>query len=429
MNRRQAVQAAATLLGVPLSRATAASNTSSSVAASTMAANPAPLPPAALLEKEPEKYWQRIRDEQFFLPKWRAFLNNGSLGVAPKPVFHAVANYLANGAALEVDGYPRWGYETMDPHREELAAFIGCKKDELALVHSATSAMSVIAGGLDLKQGDEVLITDQEHPSGRGCWQMKAARFGTTVREVKIPVSPRNLSEVTDALISAIGPRTKVLSFSSVLTTTGLLLPAKEICRAARDKGVITVVDAAHHHGQVPINIHDIGCDFMAGSPHKWMFAPAGCGLMYIREEWLDQLWPSIVSGSWNDKNLKAARFMNIGTNNRAVMEGLVAGMRFGKSIGYEHVFARIHQLAKSVCERARKIPYIEVVTPDNDQMFGSLAFLRFQKDAKPLWDLCDKRKIWITHSERGMRVSTHIHTRPRDLDYFFDSVREALGS
>jgi len=414
--RRTALQSAAALLGVPKLRATED------------ASNQVALPAKSLLASDPEKFWLQIRKEQFFLPEWRNFLNNGSLGVTPRPVFQAVADYMQLGDSRSLDSYPRWGYETMDPHRQEMANFIGCSKDELALTHSATTAMSIVAAGLDLKAGDEVLTTDQEHPSGRGCWQMKAARAGTELREVKIPTSPKNVSEVTDALISAIGPRTRVLSFSSVLTTTGLVLPAKEICRVARAKGVITVVDGAHHHGQIPLNIHEIGCDFMAGSPHKWMFAPAGSGLLYIREEWLDKLWPTIVTTSWNDTKLKAARFMMIGTNNRGIMEGMIAGLRFGQALGYDNVFARIHQLAKLTCERARQIPYIEVVTPPDDGAFGSIAYLKFDKDAQPLWDLCAKKKIWITHSERGIRLSTHIHTRVQDIDAFFETVRETLG-
>jgi len=414
--RRIALQSAAAVLGLSQ---TQAGQTGGKVE---------PLPAKSLLASDPEKFWLEIRNEQFFLPAWRNFLNNGSLGVTPRPVFQAVADFMQLGDSRSQDFYPRWGYETMDSQRQEMADFVGCSKDELALTHSATTAMSIIAAGLDLKAGDEVLITDQEHPSGRGCWQMKAARAGTTLREAGIPTSPKNVSEVTEALISAIGPRTRVLSFSSILTTTGLVLPAKEICQAARAKGVITVVDGAHHHGQIPLDIRDIGCDFLAGSPHKWMFAPAGSGLLYIREEWLDKLWPTIVTGNWDDKKLKAARFMMIGTNNRAIMEGMVAGLRFGQSLGYENVFGRIHHLAKLTCEKARQIPYIEVVTPQDDRMFGSIAYLKFQKDAKPLWDLCAKKKIWITHSERGIRVSTHIHTRVQDIDMFFDTVREALG-
>ena len=384
------------------------------------------LPDRSLLDRDPEAYWKRIRDEQFLLPGWRAFMNNGSLGIAPRPVLEAVTDFLTKSAGLDMDFYPRWGYETLDEHRTEVAEFFGCKKDELAFTHNATEAMSFIGAGLDLKAGDEVLITDQEHPSGRGCWFMRQARHGITVREVKIELPPKNPGQVADAIVSAIGPRTRVLSFSSITTTTGLITPVREICQAARAKGVITVVDAAHMHGQIPFRISDLGCDFLAGSPHKWVFAPAGSGFLYIREEVQDRFWPTVVTGSWDKKDLKAARYMMVGTNNRAIFEGMLAGLRFLKQLGPERVYSRIHQLGRKVLEQARALPYLELLTPDDDRMFGSLVTFRMQPDHfKKFSALCAKRKIWIVQSER-LRVATHIHTRPADIDLFFETLRAA---
>jgi isopenicillin-N epimerase len=412
MNRRQAAAAAA-LLGVTFTRKAAAATSS--------------LPDHALLAKTPEKYWQQLREEQFFLPAWRAFLNNGSLGVMPKPVFQKVADYLQTGASLTTDVYPRWGYELMDEHRQALAAFIGCHKDELAITHSATTAMSIIAAGLDLAPGDEVLITDQEHPSGRGCWQMKAARSGIALREVAIPQSPKSASELADKITAAIGPRTKVLSFSGITTTTGLILPIKDICTYARSKGVITVVDGAHMHGQIPVNAHDLGCDFMAGSPHKWMFAPPGSGLLYIREEMLDRLWPTIVTGNWDDKKLKAARYMMIGTNNRAIVEGMVGGIDFIKAIGFDTIRARTRQLAQMCIDRAKQMPdLIELVTPEDPSMHQSLVTVRFKKDPQKVQALARKRRIWLIGAH-PLRIAVNVHTRPSDLDFFFETVKEAL--
>ena len=169
--------------------------------------------------------------------------------MAPRPVVQAVNDYMERGASLTEDEYPRWGYETLDAQREQFAGFIGCKKTELAIMHSATEAMSTIAAGLDLKSGDEVLITDQEHPSGRGCWYMRQARQGIKVREVKINLPPKSPEQLIDTVVSAIRPETRVLSFSGILTTTGLIMPVREICDAARRKGVITVVDGAHMLG------------------------------------------------------------------------------------------------------------------------------------------------------------------------------------
>lgn len=392
------------------------------------AAAPPPLPDRKMLERNAGLYWKRIREEQFLLPNWRAFLNNGSLGIAPKYVVKAVADYLATSAALDMDYYPRWGYETMDEFRQELADFYGCKKDELALMHNATEAMSTIAAGLDLKAGDEVLITDQEHPSGRGCWQMKAARHGVTLREVKIPLPPKSPEQLADLLISSIGPKTRVLSFSGIMTTTGLVMPVREICTAARAKGVITVVDGAHMHGQIDFRTSDLNCDYMAGSPHKWVFAPAGCGLLYVREENLEKLWPTVVSGSWNETKLKAARFMNVGTNSRAIMEGMMAGLRFYKQLGPESIRTRIHDLATYLRKRAAQCPHVELLTPEDSRMYGSLVTVRFKNDELTKFhDLLKKNRVWCFMNKQ-VRLAVHVHTRPRDIDLYFDLMKEALG-
>ncbi len=221
-----------------------------------------PLPDRKLLTANPETYWSRIRREQFLLPPGRAFLNNGSLGVIARPVYHALLEYVRRSAALEVQEYPRWGYETLDQERSEMAEFLGCHRDELAFTHNCTEAMSIVANGLDLKSGDEVLITDQEHTGGLSCWKLKEARAGIALRTVKIPVAPKDSGEIAGRMISAITPATRVLSFSGITTTTGLILPVEQICRAARDKGVITVVDGAHMNGQIPVTLRELGCDY-----------------------------------------------------------------------------------------------------------------------------------------------------------------------
>lgn len=375
-----------------------------------------------------EAYWNRIRKEQFLLEDWRAYLNNGSLGVAPRPVVQAVNAFTERSAMLSTEEYPRWGYETLDRQRELMAGFAGCKKEELAILHSATEAMSMIASGLELKAGDEVLITNQEHPSGRGCWYMRQARHGIRVREAEITLPPKSREDLIHQVVSAIRPETRVLSFSGILTTTGLVMPVREICEAARSKGVITVVDGAHMLGQIPMRIADLGCDYFAASPHKWMFAPAGSGLLYVREENLAKLWPTIVTGSWDDMKLGAARYMMMGTNNRAVVEGAMAGLQFLKSIGAENIFRRIHDLARDVRRRAAEIPYLELLTPDDDRMYGALVTFRFRgKDPAPFREACRKRRIWIYGGEM-LRVSTHIHTRRKDLDALFSTMRETLG-
>jgi len=401
-----------------------------SVAKAASASEVPALPPNSLFAGDAEAYWKRIRDEQFLLPDWRSFLNNGSLGIVSKPVLKKVTDYLSVAAALQMpEAYPRWGYETLDAEREEMGAFLGCKKDELAFVHNATEALSTFANGIDLKAGDEVVMTDQEHTSGKSGWRMREARYGITVREVELPLPPKNAGQLADLMVSSIGPRTKVLFFSGITSPTGLILPIRQICDAARAKGVITVVDGAHMHGQIPVKISDLGCDFFAGSPHKWLFAPAGCGILYAREDMQDRCWPLCVTGGWDDKKLKANRYMRLGTNNRATIEGMLAGLHFARDIGHERIYARMHQLARMFYQRAARLPYIEMLTPDDDRMFGSLIAIRFKKDSKEAMEEISRKKIWTSGNGNGqMRLSAHIHTRPRDIHEFFDIIESKMG-
>ena len=387
------------------------------------------LPSSGILDNDPEGYWNRLREDQFLMPGKRAFLNTGSLGVAPRPVVKAIADYLHQSAALNIDkGTPRWGYETLDEQRSELAQFVGCSKDELAITHNATEALSIIAGGMPLDRGAEVLITDQEHASGRSPWGVREAKGEITVREVRIPLPPENPDQLVHVVISAIGPKTRVLSFSGITTTTGLIMPIRQICDAARERGVITVVDAAHMTGQVEFRISDMNCDYFAGSPHKWLFAPAGSGLLYIREERLDSHFPVIATADWDDKSLKAGRFMRFGTNNRAIIEGFMAGLHFAKALGTKKIYDRIHELAMATYARARALPYTEMQTAEDHNMYGSLVTFRLKLtdvQLERLWRLCDKRLIWTTRNAR-LRISTHVHTRRSDLDLFFETLAEA---
>ncbi len=419
MNRRDALRSlglAAALYGIP--RSALADDDESA----------APLRPAAAGS---DGRWDRPRRAQSLMRYGRAVLNTGSLGVAPRPVVRAVADYLDRAAALHIDdGYPRWGYETLDAERTALAAFVGCDKDELAIVHNATEAMSIIAGGMVLPSGSEVLLTNQEHPSGTGPWQVRAARGELEVRVVDIPLPPESPEQLVDIVTGAIGPRTRVLSFSGITSPTGLLMPIREICDIAREKGVITVVDGAHMTGQVPYRIDDMGCDYFAGSPHKWLFAPAGSGLLFIRRERLDEHYPVIATAKWDDLSLKAGRFMRFGTNNRAIIEGFMAGLQFAQDIGPVKIYERIHALAMDTYARARTLPYVEMLTPEDDRMYGSLVTFGIdlpERKLERLWALCRERRIWTTENPR-LRISTHVHTRRADLDLFFETLAEAAA-
>ncbi len=379
------------------------------------------LPDPAVREQDPEAFWVRVRNDQFLLPDHRAFLNPGSLGVMPRPVLQAVIDALTHAAEYPTDDVPRWGYEMLESERAEMAAFLGCGKDELAFTHNCTEAMNYVAGGLDLKPGDEVLTTDQEHPGGISAWRLKAARHGTTVREVPIPVSPHDPSELTDRLISAIGPRTRVLMFSGITSPTGLLFPVQDICTAARSKGVITVVDGAHMDGQMPMHLNELGCDYFAASPHKWLFAPPGSGILYGRGDALNTLWSTVANAGWdNAATLKSARFLMVGTNGRASIDGMIAGVRFLKSLGEDAVYERIHQMARYVASEARRRGYLEVVTPGDSRLYRGMVSIRFKPEKLEALAAALKREHISSLVGPRVRVSTHIYARRSDIDRYF---------
>lgn len=381
-----------------------------------------PLPSADLLRQDPERFWAQVRADQFQLSEKRVFLNPGSLGAIPKPVLKTLMEAHTRQAEWPTDDAPRWGYETLENERAEMGAFLGCKKEELAFTHNCTEGMSIIAGGLDLKAGDEVLLTNQEHPGGYSGWRMRAARTGIHVREVEIPVSPKDPGELADRMISAIGPKTRAMMFSGITSPTGLVMPVRELCRSARDRGVISVVDGAHMDGQIHVNLAELGCDYFTGSPHKWMFAPAGCGLLYGRDTLLDQVWPAVCNSGWDNAGaLHAARFMMMGTNNKAIIEGMMAGLRFLKALGPEVIYARQHQLIRHAIQKVRERPYVELVTPDDDRMFNAMLSIRFKEsELTKMFAAMKDANIYVIGGQRS-RVSTNIYARPSDIDAFFD--------
>jgi isopenicillin-N epimerase len=421
MRRRELLKQsayAATFLGLPLCGQSAPAHA---------------LPPRTLLRQDPDAYWLRVRQEQFLLPDWRVFLNTGGLGVAPKPVLQAIAHHLNLAATLVGDDLLYWGGFPHDDLRQELAEFFGCRPQELALTHNTTEGMNIVANGLDLRPGDEVVMTDQEHPGGSCCWFQKQARFGISVRQVKIPLPPKSSEEIADRLISAIGPRTRVLSFSGITSPTGLILPVRSICEAARAKGVITLVDGAHMPGQLPLNFHELGCDFLACSPHKWMLTTSGCGLFCGREEMLERLWVNVAAAGWDQKNLKAGRFQMVGTNNLAIIQGMMVALRFLQELGPESAYNRINDLAREVFTRARSVPTVELLTADDDRLYAGMVTFRIKSGNAPrFWDLCRLRRIWLLPAQATpgdrIRVSTHIHTRKSDLDLLFQTIQEGLS-
>jgi isopenicillin-N epimerase len=215
--------------------------------------------------------------------------------------------------------------------------------------------------------------------------------------------------------------------FSHITTTTGLVLPAKELCKLARDRGALSHVDGAHAIGQMPLDLHELGCDFYATSPHKWLLAPKGTGTLFVREELLERLWVTIATAGWRDHALKAYRFSNVGTSNLSVMVGLKAALDFHLTIGHERVYGRIHELAKRVHDRLKGHPGLRVANGGEGFFAGLVSFEPVKGDLKRVQAELAARNVRVAGGPDRMRVATHIFTQPTELNALFDAIDRGL--
>ncbi|MGB2671807.1 MAG: aminotransferase class V-fold PLP-dependent enzyme [Candidatus Acidiferrum sp.] len=328
---------------------------------------PTHLPDNALFDSNEEKYWSEIR-KQFLIPADEVYLNNGTVGSSPAPVLRAIFDAFNDTEKMNQqnpEDYPIWGYGVWNEFRDPLAKFVGCTRDELAMVRNSTEANSYIANGLDFSAGDEVLMTDQEHPGGENGFQLRAKRHGIVVKKVTLPKPVPDAATVLNLFSDAITPKTRLIFFSHITTATGVVLPVKEIAALARSKGILSAVDGAHVIGMMKLNVHELGCDMYSSSPHKWLQGPKGTGFLYVREDVQDRLWNTIVTGGWDEPKLKAARFQQIGSSNVPMLYGLRAAIQFADEIGMERIEKRHRKSADYILKEMVKRGAESWTSPD----------------------------------------------------------------
>ena len=390
---------------------------------------PKKMPDRSLFDHNEEAYWQELR-QQFLIPADEIYLNNGTVGSSPAPVLRAVfEGYEASEKLNESDpeDYPIWGYAAWNEFRDPLAKFVGCNRDELALLRNATEANSYIANGIDLKQGDEVLMTDQEHPGGEHPFNLRAKRYGIVVKKIKLPKPVENPQQVLNLVSEAITPRTRVLFFSHITTYTGVVLPAKQLCALARSKGIISAVDGAHVPGMLRLDLHDLGCDLYSSSPHKWLQAPKGSGFLYVRDEMIDRLWNTIATEGWDDPKLRAERFQRIGSSNVPALCGLRASIQLANEIGMERIERRHRQQCDYILAAMLKRGAQSWTSP-NPSLRCAIATVNFPPLVRMdlenwLWK---QKKIRIRGAEpHKLRLSTPYYLSRQDIDRFLDAFDE----
>lgn len=382
-----------------------------------------------------ENYWNLVR-KWFPLREKKTYFNTGGLGPS-------------NYAVLETFFQETMRLETIGEHdhrrvyevTQKAANFLGANPDEIGLTRNTTEGMNIIARGLPLKQGDEILMSTHEHVGGTIPWLALSNDIGVKINLFEpAPTAAENLNIIE----SKFTPKTKVLSLSHVTCTCGLKFPVKEIAQLCRDRQIIFVLDGAHPPGMFRINLHEIGCDLYATSGHKWLMGPKGTGILYVSQRMMDIWKPTYVGaysedGSYdlNAKHLvikKKANSVEYGTRNTPLYLALGAAMDFVNSIGQE----RIAQRGLSMSDYFRtklmnELPEVEILTPSEKDLYCSIITFRSHKmDAIDLQRAISRKHYTRVRnvSENGLnavRCSFHVYNNFQEIDQMIEIMKDIL--
>jgi isopenicillin-N epimerase len=372
-----------------------------------------------------EEYWRLVRS-QFLISPRGVYFNTGTIGASPRQVVDAVVEHMrAYETVFEARAFDGAAL------RRSTAALVGAPPQTLVFTRNTTESMNYVANGLELSAGDEILTTTHEHVGGRCPWELVARRRHLTLTQFPLPVPPRSAEQVVDAWRERITPRTRVMMISHILFTNGLVQPLRELCALARERGVITAVDGAHGPGLLPLDLVGSGCDFYCASPHKWLLAPKGSGLLYISEPWLDRLWPTIASGGWDDLSIKGERFDHKGTLNESLLAGFQAAVDFNGLIGQDRIWARCRQLSERLYAGLARIDGVELksaTAPELRAPLVSFTLADWSTDGliRALWQRGPVRVRHVAEYDyHWVRMSTHVYNSPEEVDRVLGIVAE----
>jgi isopenicillin-N epimerase len=377
-----------------------------------------------------ESFWFEVQ-QAFTVDRSMINLNNGGVCPSPKFVQEAMKEHwdLANKAPT----YFMW--QIQEPRREvvrqRLARAFGCDAEEIALTRNASEGLQICQFGLDLKSGDELLTTNQDYPRMINTFKQREKREGLVLKMFPIPVPAENPDKIVSLFEERITPRTKVILMCHVINLTGQILPVKKVAQMARKKGIPVIVDGAHSFAHFDFTHADLDCDYFATSLHKWLCAPHGTGLLYVRKNRIKDLWPLMAAAEKMTEDIR--KYEEIGTHPAAPYLAIAEALTFHQGIGAKRKEERLRYLRDRWAKRLLQHDKAQLHTSLKPELSCGLANVEI-KDIDPgkisnyLWN---KHRIIVTpikHAEfQGIRVTPNVYTTLEEIDRFCEAMEKII--
>ena len=378
-----------------------------------------------------ETYWREIQ-EAFTLDRTLTNLNNGNTCPSPRVVHEACKRYMdmANMLPVQYNGMIGRNITTV---RRRLAAEFGCDVDELALTRNASESLQIAQNGIDLAPGDEILTTEQDYPRMLTTWDQRVRRDKIKVTRIQFPV-PTTQDDLYQRFERAITPRTKVLHFCHITNLTGQLFPVQRLARLARSRGMISIVDGAHALAHFPFKLRDLECDYYGVSLHKWLLAPIGNGLLYVRRENIAKTWP--LQAAPDRQTSDIGKFEAIGTHPQAIRAATAEALAFHQAIGAERKAARLRYLTLRWANVIKDHPRVRLLSSlEKGQTWGVAMVGIDGVDPRALSQhMMDRYRIVVNavtggtppaqvFDYSGLRVTPNVYTTLEEIDTFAQAM------
>lgn len=372
------------------------------------------------------EFWGIVRN-QFILRDGLILMNAANLCPAPVSVMEAVFAGLRDedqdASFQNRDKYT----DLRESSRARLAQLLAASADEIAIVRNTTEANNAVVRALELKAGDEVLLWDENHPTNSVAWRVRAAHEGFRVKYVTLPSPPASVDQVLEAFRKSFTSRTRILSFSQVSNHNGAMLPAKELCAMAHERGVTAHIDGAQTFGVMNVNLHEIGCDSYSGSAHKWFMGPKEAGILYVRQERTNDYRAAIVGAGWGDDvvcSAKGARkFECFGQRNDATLAAVGRAVDFHNSIGEPAIESRVRDLATALKDGITNIPGARLYTSKDPSLcLGVVLFdlgdtVNLEKAYSRLYEQYGLACALFKGKNQKLRICPHIYNTLEEVD------------